>query len=124
QQLWSAAQNRGSKQQIIEAGFVSGLAEIEIVAVRRKRERSKWIWRGRDDLGITGSGHIAEPEAFEAIFAFGEEQVFSVRRNCGEGRGAGVCGLSDGELRERFGGVAGEERSHGVSGAGKQNEDN
>ena len=70
---------------MVQTGLVSGLDKIKIVAIWRKRERIERVLRRSDNLGVAGSRNVAEPKAFEAVFALGEEQIFTIGRDGSEG---------------------------------------
>src|ERR1700722_8040155 len=53
-------------------------AEVDVVSVGRKSETIVAARGGGKHLRVTRSGHIAEPDALEAIIAIGPDDVLAV----------------------------------------------
>src|SRR5215471_18285288 len=59
--LRSASQYGNAVKVPVAPVCVLGFAEIDVVAIRREREASIMTSAGRNELGITAAGHIAQP---------------------------------------------------------------
>src|ERR1700688_483721 len=79
--LWLAAQHRRAVQDIKSGEARRRFAKINIITVRGKNGRSEFLSSTGNDLRITGSSDVAQPQAFLAVVLLYAHQKPAVGRN-------------------------------------------